>query len=351
MRVAQIHSTVSFGIIAASLIFSGGVPAGSSTASAADSSTMRQPVSPQQDQQIPQSQKPLQVQTALVNLFVTVRDKDHAIVTNLKQEDFRVFEDNTEQKVAYFSKEVNLPITLAILVDTSGSQQHLILAEQDTASRFVHEVLHKNDEALVMSFDTDVDLLADFTEDTEVLEKAIRRTAIGVDASGAGGTAGTVGGGSGGGTAFYDAIYLAAHDKLTSEAGRKAIIALTDAEDNASKLSLKDAAESAQRADAVVHILLLAEPEEYFMQGMGYGGANAARQLADDTGGRVIAVRSEKSLEKAFDELTQELRSQYVIGYYPTNTKRDGSFRKIKVNVTKNDAKALTRKGYYAPTE
>jgi len=87
------------------------------------------------------------------------------------------------------------------------------------------------------------------------------------------------------------------------------------------------------------------------MAGMGYGGANAAKRLADDTGGRVIAVRSEKSLEKAFDELTQELRSQYVLGYYPTNTKRDGNFRKIKVEVTRSDAKVLTRRGYYAPTE
>jgi VWFA-related protein len=346
MHVPQIRSGLVLGAIAAALISATGTPGHRGTLNAVDGAGI------QQDQQVPESQRPLKVQTALVNLFVTVRDKDHAILTNLKQEDFRIFEDNVEQKVAFFSKEVNLPITLAILVDTSGSQQHLLLAEQDTASRFVHEVLHKNDEAMVMSFDTDVDLLADFTEDTSILERAIRKTVINVDAAGAGGTAGTVPSGSGGGgTAFYDAIYLAAHDKLTSEAGRKAIIALTDAEDNDSKLSLQDAAESAQRADAVVHILLLAEPEEYFRAGMGYGGADAAKRLADDTGGRVIAVRSEKSLEKAFDELTQELRSQYVLGYYPTNTKHDGNFRKIKVEVARPDARVLTRRGYYAPTD
>jgi len=346
MQASQIRSALVLVTIAASLIFAVNTPADRGASNAA-----RAPMLQQDQQQIPESQKPLKVQTELVNLFATVRDKDHAILANLKQEDFKIYEDNVEQKVAFFSKEVNLPITLAILVDTSGSQQHLILAEQDTASRFVHQVLHKNDEAMVMSFDTDVDMLADFTEDASVLERAIRRTVVAVDASGAGGTAGTVGGGGGGGTAFYDAIYLAAHDKLTSEAGRKAIIALTDAEDNDSKLSLKDAAESAQRADAVVHVLLIAEPEGYFMSGMGYGGANAAKRLADDTGGRVIAVRSEKSLEKAFDELTQELRSQYVLGYYPTNTKRDGNFRKIKVEVSRSDAKVLTRRGYYAPTE
>ncbi|MGC1580670.1 MAG: VWA domain-containing protein, partial [Candidatus Acidiferrales bacterium] len=264
MHAPQIRSALVLATIAASLIFAANTPADRGASNAARATELQQ-----DQQQVPESQKPLKVSTELVNLFATVRDKDHAILANLKQDDFKIFEDGVEQKVAFFSKEVNLPITLAILVDTSGSQQHLILAEQDTASRFVHQVLHKNDEAMVMSFDTDVDMLADFTEDASVLERAIRRTVVAVDASGAGGTAGTVGSGSGGGTAFYDAIYLAAHDKLTSEAGRKAIICLTDAEDNASKLSLKDAAESAQRSDAVVHVLLIAEPEGYFMQGMG----------------------------------------------------------------------------------
>ncbi|MGB8787371.1 MAG: VWA domain-containing protein [Candidatus Acidiferrales bacterium] len=306
---------------------------------------------PQDQQQIPQSQKPLRVSTELVNLFATVRDKNHFIVNDLKQEEFHIFEDGVEQKVAYFSKEVNLPITLAILVDTSGSQMDVLGAEQDAASRFIHEVLRKKDEALVLSFDLDVDLLADFTEDTSVLEQAIRRTVINAPAAGAGGTAGTVPGGSNGGTDFYDAVYLAAHDKLASEAGRKAIIALTDAEDTGSRLNVKDAIESAQRADAVVHVLLISDEGFYYRQLMGYSGASVAKKMADETGGRVIEVHNTKSLEKAFDQLSEEMRQQYVLGYYPTNTKRDGSFRKIKLEITRADLKILTRRGYYAPSE
>lgn len=304
-----------------------------------------------QQDQVPQTSQTLKSGVALVNVFATVRDKRHAIVSGLTQDDFKVYEDGVEQKVAFFSKEMNLPITLAILIDTSGSQQSVLGAEQDTASRFVHEIMRKRDEAIVISFDTDVNLLADFTEDPSVLERAIRRTQI--NAVGAGGvvTPGTVPqGNNAGGTNFYDAVYLACHDELASEAGRKAVIVLTDAEDTGSQLSLPEAIESAERADTVVHVLLLADVMGYFSQGMGYNGGAVANKMAGDTGGRVIAVRSEKSLEKAFDELAEELRSQYVLSYYPSNEKKDGTFRKIKVETTKDDLKALARRGYYAPS-
>jgi VWFA-related protein len=229
------------------------------------------------------------------------------------------------------------------MMDTSGSMQRILGAEQDAASRFVHEVMRKKDEALVMSFDTDVNLMADFTEDPSVLERAIRRVEINVDASGVGMTPGTVAS-QGGGTNMFDAVYLACHDELGTEAGRKAVIILSDMEDNGSKVSEQDAIEAAQRADAVVHVLLIRD----FMATSGYG-VGIANKMASDTGGRVIDVHNEKSLEKAFDEITQELRSQYVLGYYPTNEKHDGAFRKIKVEVTQPDVKVLTRKGYYAP--
>jgi VWFA-related protein len=143
-----------------------------------------------------------------------------------------------------------------------------------------------------------------------------------------------------GGTNFYDAVYLAAHDKLSEEAGRKAIIVLTDAEDTGSKLRLEDAIEAAQRTDTVVHILLVAQD----------GGDQAvARRLTDETGGRTIVVRSEKNLEAAFDQISEELRNQYTIGYSPTNKSRNGSYRKIKVETKDKDYSVLTRRGYYAP--
>lgn len=307
--------------------------------------------SPANQQDNSPSQQPLKVQTTVVNVFATVRDKHNGIISELTQNDFKIYEDGQEQKVAFFSKEVNMPITLGLLIDTSGSQDRLIGAEQDAASRFLKEVMRKRDEAMVISFDLDVNLLADFTEDTAVLERAIRRTRINT-AGGLGPvTPGTIPNYDVGGTILYDAVYLACHDQLATEAGRKAVILLTDAEDEGSKLSLKDSIEAAQRADAVIHVLLLADLQVYYGQGLGYNGGSVARKMADDTGGRVIYVHNEKTLEKAFDEISEELRSQYVLGYYPTNTKRDGTFRKIKVEVQRPDTKILARKGYYAPLQ
>lgn len=310
------------------------------------------PVSPPPAQEA-QSQKPLRVQVTLVNVFATARDKHHAIVPDLKKEDFHIFEDGQEQKVDYFAKEVNLPITLGILVDTSGSMTNILGAEQDAGSRFVHEVMRKQDEAMVISFDLDVDLLASFTEDTAILERAIRRTRINAVGSGGaiGGTGGTLPDTRPNGTHLYDAIYLASHDELAGEAGRKAIVVLTDAEDVGSKLRVQDAIEAAQRADAVIHVILLSDAPFYARWGMGYTGAGVAKKMGDETGGRVVEVRSEKDLEKAFDQISQELRQQYVLGYYPTNTKHDGTFRKIRVEVSRADVKVLARRGYYAPTK
>jgi VWFA-related protein len=284
----------------------------------------------------------IRVQVSLVNLFVTVRDKHKAIVTGLKQDDFQVFEDGQPQEITNFSAESNLPITLGILIDTSGSETYMLSAEQEAASRFLGRVLRKGDLAMVMSFDTDVDLLADFTEDRSRLDRAIRRAQINSPGSGAIIAQGPLPTSGGGGTDFYDAVYLAAHDKLSDEAGRKAIVVLTDAEDTGSKMRLQDAIEAAQRTDTVVHILLVAADG---------GDQGVARKLTDETGGRMIVVRNEKNLEQAFDEISEELRSQYTIGYSPTNKSHDGSYRHIKVDMKNKEYAGLTRRGYYAPTE
>ncbi|MGD0909651.1 MAG: VWA domain-containing protein [Candidatus Acidiferrales bacterium] len=284
----------------------------------------------------------IRVQVSLVNLFVTVRDKHKAIVTGLKQDDFQVFEDGQLQEITNFSAESNLPITLGMLIDTSGSETYTLSAEQEAASRFLGRVLRKGDLAMVMSFDTDVDLLADFTDDRSRLDRAIRRAQINAPGSGAIIAQGPLPTSGSGGTDFYDAVYLAAHDKLSDEAGRKAIVVLTDAEDTGSKMRLQDAIEAAQRTDTVVHILLVAADG---------GDQGVARKLTDETGGRMIVVRSEKNLEQAFDEISEELRSQYTIGYSPTNKAHDGSYRKIKVDMKNKEYSGLTRRGYYAPTE
>lgn len=282
----------------------------------------------------------IRVEVNLVNLFATVRDKHKAIVTGLTKDDFQVFEDGQQQEITYFSAESNLPITLGVLMDTSGSEYYMLSAEKEAASRFLGRVLRKGDLAMIMSFDTDVDLLADFTDDRGMLNRAINRAQINAPSSGMI-TQGPLPTSGTGGTNFYDAVYLAAHDKLSEEAGRKAIVVLTDAEDTGSRLNLQDAIEAAQRTDTVVHLLLVAAD----------GGDQAvARRLTDETGGRMIIVRSEKNLEAAFDQISEELRSQYTVGYTPTNKKRDGTYRKIKVEMKNKEYSVLTRKGYYAPT-
>jgi VWFA-related protein len=286
----------------------------------------------------------IKAEVSLVNLFATVRDKNKRIVTDLKQDDFKVYEDNHEETIAFFSKEMNLPITLGLMLDTSGSEQYMLGSIQDAGSRFLHRVLKKGDEAMIISFDTDVDLLADFTDDRSILDRAISKARINTPGGGyIAGNPGPVGGQNMVGTALYDAIYLACADKLNGEAGRKAIVIVTDAEDEGSRVKLEEAIESAQRTDTVIHVLLVADRH------FGGGRPDVAHKLTEETGGRLIIVNSEKKLEEAFDQISEELRSQYTLGYYPTNTAKDGKFRKIRVDTNNHEYKVLSRKGYYAP--
>lgn len=294
------------------------------------------PALPQEPSQGPT----LKATVNLVNLFATVRDKNKRIVGDLKQEDFKVFEDNVEQKIAFFSKEVTMPITLGLLIDTSGSEQNRLGAEQEAASRFLERVMKKGDEAMVISFDLDVDLLADFTDDRGQIERAINKARIGA-VSGGVITPGTIPSNTGG-THFYDAVYLACNEKLSTEAGRKALVIITDAQDEGSRLRVEDAIEAAQRTDTVIHVLLVHDPGFSWRP-------DVAKKMSDETGGRTIEVSSEKRLNEAFDQISEELRSQYTIGYYPTNTAKNGLFRKVRVEAPGKDDKILTRKGYYAP--
>jgi VWFA-related protein len=286
----------------------------------------------------------IRVGVNLVSLYATVRDSHKAIVANLEQNDFKIFEDNVEQKVAFFSKEKTLPLTMGLLIDTSGSETNMLSAEQQDATQFLQRVMQKKDEAMVITFDLDVDLLSDWTNDLGELDRAIRRAKINAPS---GITVGPVPTSNQGGTNFYDAVYLACNDKMASEAGRKALVILTDADDNGSKKTLDQAVEAAQRADTVIEMLVVYESHSMFG-----GSANfaAAKKLAEETGGRSIDVHNQKDLLKAFDEISEELRTEYSLGYYPTNAKLDGTFRHTRVDLTNKEYKALARKGYYAKT-
>src|SRR5712692_3897165 len=241
-------------------------------------------------QETPQQGPVIRTQVGLVNLFVTVRNKGKHIATDLKQDDFRLFEDGQPQQIAFFSKEVTLPITLAMLLDTSGSEQYMLGSIQDAGSRFMERVLRKGDEALVMSFDSDVDLLSDFTDDRGQINRAIHKARINTPSGGSiASNPGPIGSRQITGTALYDAIYLACNEKLNTEAGRKAVLIVTDAQDEGSKVRLEEAVEAAQRTDTVVHILLVADPR--------FGGGNGiAHKITEETGGRMISVSSEKKL-------------------------------------------------------
>ena len=292
-----------------------------------------------------ESSQTLKVQVNLVNVYATVRDKRHAIVPDLKKEDFHIFEDGVEQKVDSVALETELPLTFAILVDTSGSVERLLGAEQSTASRFLERVMRKTDLAMLISFDLSADELQGFTSDVAELERGINRARINTGGS-ARVTPDTFPTNGNLGTVLYDAVYLACREKLAGEAGRKAIIILTDAEDNGSKVSLEESIEAAQRSDTVIHILLQSDSS---FGGFGRSGGGVARKMTNETGGRLVEVRSEKDLQKAFDQISEELRGQYRLSYYPANPARDGKFRRIRVESTRSDTKITARQGYYAP--
>src|SRR5258706_16006390 len=260
-------------------------------------------------------------QVTLVNLFATVRDKNKRIVPTLKQEDFRISEDNQDQKIAFFSREVALPITLALLLDTSGSEQDMLAGIQDAGSQFISRIIRKGDEALVMSFDANVDLLSDFTDERSQLERAIRRSRINVPDQGSmGGNPGPIGSRQITGTALYDAIYLACGGKVATEAGRKAIVIVTDAQDEGSKVKLDEAIEAAQRTDTVIHILLVVDPR--------YGGnPGVAHKLAEETGGGHDFRLSGKKPVGALAASSEEVCRPHKLGDYLPQPARDRKIR------------------------
>jgi len=302
----------------------------------------------QQDQPL----QTLSVDVNVVNLFFNVKDKHGALVPALTKNDFQVFEDGKPQQIRYYSAETNQPLTLGILIDASASQERVLPIEKEVGSEFLHDVIREKDLAFVISFDVNVDLLQDFTASPRDLTRGLERAKIN---SGGGSGSGIPGLGGGPvptarprGTLLYDAIYLAADEKLKQEVGRKAMIVLTDGEDQGSKLNIKDAIEAAQKSDAICYVLLIADRGFYGFGG--YGGDHAMRQLTEQTGGRMIDVgNNQKKLKEAFDQIAAELRTQYMIGYTPSNNRRDGSFRKVEIRPTNKDYRVQSRAGYYAP--
>jgi VWFA-related protein len=295
---------------------------------------------------------------SLVDLFFTVKDKNGNLIPHLTRNECTFLEDKVPQTLKSFTAETDQPLTLGILLDTSGSQQRVLPLEQQAGSQFLEHVLRSKDEAFLVSFDVNVDLLQDFTNSPHLLARAMDKAEINTAGGNGTGIPGLGGGtiptiGDPKGTLLYDAIDLAAREKLNQETGRKALIILTDGQDEGSRTKIGEAIAEAQKNNVIVYVILIADREMYWDQGEGYFGYSAAKRISDETGGRVIDVGNNgKKLEAAFQQIQDELRTQYLASYIPSNLKEDGSFRRIGVECKGDQGENLkvqVRKGYFAP--
>jgi VWFA-related protein len=341
----------------------------------------------------------------VINIFATVRDKDGKIIPNLTKDDFTLSEDGRPQEIKYFTQQTDLPLVLGLLVDTSGSERRNIPTERDASYKFLEKVMRpEKDKAFLIHFDREVELLQDLTSSRARLEKALdllqasqpqQQAGNGNDPNGGGGQngggypggggGGTWGGGGGGigfprggggmgggggrrgggqrqgghgGTAFYDAVYLASDDVLKTQKGRKAIIMLTDGEDNGSKETIFSAIDSAQRADVLGYSIHIADEQGGGGFSMGGGGRyprgggdrpdgkKILKQISKATGGGYFEFK--KSLDDIYAQIDEELRNQYSIGYTSDKKDNDGTYRKIELTVKKKGLIVQSRDGYYS---
>ncbi|MEO8370620.1 MAG: VWA domain-containing protein [Candidatus Solibacter sp.] len=290
----------------------------------------------------------IKVDVDVVNVLASVRDKKGALIPNLEKQDFTVLEDGKPQIIKYFTRESDLPLTIGMLVDVSGSQANLIGVERSAASQFFREVLRKKDLAFLISFAEETELLQDYTGSGKLLTDGLSQLRPSSAVTGIHpGPVPTMGGPRG--TVLYDAIYLAANEKLKGEVGRKVIVVITDGVDMGSRLTRNQAIEAAQKSDAVIYSILYQDFRAYGPFGMGGGGGEGELQkMSEETGGRVYKVDRKHTLEQVFKELQDEMRSQYSIAYTPTNEVKDGGYRKVEIKLGNKDLKAQARKGYYA---
>lgn len=289
----------------------------------------------------------IKVDVDVVSLYCTVHNKQNGLIASLTRNDFDLAEDAKPQTIKYFSKETNIPLTIGMLIDVSGSQATMIDPERQAGSQFFSNVLKNKDVAFLISFGADSELLQDITGTPRLLQRGLGQLKLNTGYSGP--TSGPVPTmNHQRGTVMYDAVYLAANDILAHESGRKAIILITDGEDEGSKLSMKAAIEAAQKADSIIYGILYVDRRFYGGFNIGYSGESVLKQMSEETGGRLFTVGGRNTLESIFQQIEEEMRTQYLIGYTPTNPNKDGSFRKIDLKTHDKDQKVQVRKGYYA---
>jgi len=269
-----------------------------------------------------------------VNVIFTVTDKHGRFVKDLKKNDFRVLDDNKPAaSIVDFRSETNLPLRVGLLVDASNSVRDRFRFEQEAAIEFLNSIVRPRfDQAFVIGFDTTAEVTQDFTDSSEKLSRGVRLLR------------------PGGGTAMYDAIYWACRDKLMkagpeNQAVRRAVILLSDGEDNQSRVSREEAIEMAQRAEVIVYTI------STNISGVKLRGDKVLERIADATGGRAFFPFKIQDVANAFSEIQDELRSQYAVSYKPADLKRDGKYRTIDIAALDKKLHVRSRKGYFAPTQ
>ena len=288
------------------------------------------------------------VDVEVVNVLATVRDKKGRLINNLTRDDFILEEEGVPQEIRYFSRQTDLPLTLGLLVDTSVSQERLIEDERRASAQFFSQVLrHQKDLAFLISFDVDVELLQDLTDSRKLLgasldELQIQGSRGGLHPSPVPTSQRPVG------TVLYDAVFLASSEVLAGQAGRKAVVLISDGIDAGSRVKLLDAITAAHRADVVVYSVRYFDRYYYTRPGFGGGGGSSAlKKMARETGGGMFEVRKKQPLRDIFEQIQQELRSQYSLGYTPNRDSSNTGFRPIKLRTRNRSLKVQTRSGYY----
>jgi Ca-activated chloride channel family protein len=271
----------------------------------------------------------------VVSLNVTVVDAENRYVTDLGPDDFSVFEDGAKQDLLYFNR-TSLPIALSLLMDTSASMENRLQIAQEAAIGFARK-LRPQDMAQVVDFDSRVEITQDFTNDIQELEQAIRSTV------------------AGGSTSLHNAIYISLKElaknraKSPDEVRRRAIVVLSDGEDTSSLVTYEEVLELAKRSETALYTIGL-QPRDG-PSSRGFREAEfVLRQLAQETGGRAFFISRVEELKDVYGQIANELSSQYSIGYASKNSRRDGAWRRVVVQVSQPGATTRTKKGYYAPT-
>jgi VWFA-related protein len=315
--------------------------------------------SPSPREEVPQdSDEVVRVETNLTNIFFTAADKSKRFVNTVKREDIRILEDGQPQEIFTFQQNIDLPLSLAILIDTSGSEERTLPDEKAAARAFIEDVVRPNkDEAAVVSFTGEVTLEQGFTGNLERVRRAIERVEFVPPAGYIGG--GVVVGSTppisgtnqmlAGSTAIWDAVWATSNELLSESAEntRRAIILLTDGEDTISQVKMHEAITRAQKADAFIYAIGIGD--------MYRGGVDegSLRKITEQTGGRAYFPRSERELREAFLQIQRDLREQYLVAYSPSNKARDGSYRRIEIEIVnselrKQNLKLNYRPGYFA---